>query len=146
MSNKTIPILNIRYQLTLDASPLCVPTPLTENHHGIVYLRTNQNICLAYNNCLKVHTGIILLSYPELILNTNPNITIETVAHCYSIPELQEEDGIEVIGPKILTSEFSDEIVVTIKNINKQIFYAEKGEAIAILELGFVPKADFILN
>lgn len=146
MSRSEVPVLNIRYQLTRDASALCVPTPFTEDHHGIVYLKTNHNISLAYGDCLDVHTGVILLSYPELVLNTNPNITIETIAHCYSIPELEEEDGIEVIGPKILTSDYLDEIVVTIRNNHKTIFNAEKGEPIAILELGFVPKADFVLN
>jgi dUTPase len=146
MSKVTVPILNIRYQLTLDAHALCVPDPITSNHHGLVYLKTNQNISLAYNNYLKVHTGVILISYPELILNTTPNITLETVAHCYSIPELAEEDGIEVVSPTILTSDYLSEIIVTIRNTHKEIFNAERGEPIAILELGFVPKADFILN
>ena len=147
MANKiTVPILNIRYQLTQDAIAQCIPNPVTQDHHGLVYLKTNQNISLAYGNILKVHTGVVLISYPELILNTTPNITLETVAHCYSIPELAEEDGIEVISPNILTSDYLDEIVITIRNTHKQIFNAERGEPIAMLELGFVPKADFILD
>lgn len=146
MPKATIPILDIRYKLTRDANALCMPEPVTLNHHGLVYLKTNQNISLAYGNHMRVHTGVILISYPELVLNSTPSITLETVAHCYSIPSLAEEDGIEVINPIVLTSDYLDEIIVTIKNNHKEIFNAERGEPIAILELGFVPKADFSIS
>ena len=142
----TIPILDIHYRLTRDAHVLCVPDPVTLNHHGIVYLKTNQNISLAYNNYIQVHTGVMLISYPELILNSTPPITLEAIARCYAIPEMTEEDGIVVVNPTILTSDHLDEIVLTIKNTHKEIFNAERGEPIAILELGFVPKADFSVN
>lgn len=143
---ETVPVLNIKYQLVQNADYRCIPEPVTLSKHGIVYLKTNQNISLAYNNYLKVHTGIILLSYPELVVNTIPNITIEMVAHFHSIPELMEEEGIEVIQPTILTADYDDEIVLTIRNNHKEIFNAEKGEPICIMELGFVPKVNFILN
>lgn len=145
MPTKTIPILDIQYQLVPGAAAICVPTPVTQDNHALVYLKTNQFISLAYNGYLKVHTGIFLIDYPELILNTNPHITIQTIAHIYSIPELEEEDGIEVISPKVLTSEYSKEIIVTIHNTHKAIFNAEKGENICILELLFAPKVNFSL-
>jgi len=142
----TIPVLDIRYKLTDDASPLCVPSPYLRDQLGIVYLKTNQEISLAYNNYLQVHTGIILLTYPELTLNTTPKIRINTVAKFYSIPELREEDGIEVINPYMITSEHNSEIILTIKNNHKPIFNADRGDPIAIMELSFIPKAEFFLE
>jgi hypothetical protein len=112
---------------------------------GIVYLKTNQNISLAYGNYVDVHTGIVMLDFPELLTNTEPPISIALVARFHSIPELEEEDGITIIAPKIKTIEDTDEIILTIHNTHKAIFNAEKGSPIGIMELDFLPKADFLL-
>ena len=146
MAKKISSILDLRYRLVEGASPCCVPDRVCFKHRvGLVYLKTNKTISLAYGNYMDVPTGIAMIDFPELLLNTEPPISIALIARIYSIPELEEEDGIKVISPKIITAEDHDEIVLTIHNTHKEIFNAERGERIGMMELNFIPKADFSL-
>ena len=146
MAKKISSILDLRYQLVQGAPPCCVPDPVYPDlRMGLVYLKTNQNISLAYGNYVDVHTGIAMIDFPELLLNTEPPISIALIARFYSIPEMEEEDGIKLIAPKIRTIEDDDEIILTIHNTHKDIFNARKGSRIALMELDFLPKADFLL-
>ena len=135
--------LDIAYQLVNGADHTIMPDPVTANGLSVVYLKTRKTIDLAYNRVLQVPTGIMICQFPMIEFDTHPPITMGVIARCESIPSLQEEEGIEVLGPKVISSDRYGEIIVTIKNNNKAIFHAERGETIAMLTFDMLPLVDF---
>ena len=138
--------LDITYQLVNGADHTIMPDPVTDNGLGVVYLKTRKTINLAYNKVLQVPTGIRIQQFPVIELNSNPPVTMGVIARCESIPSLLEEEGLEVLGPKLISSDkYCEEIVVTIKNHNKEIFRAERGEPIATMTFDLLPMVYFFL-
>ena len=137
--------LDIHYRLVNGADHTIMPDPVTANGLSVVYLKTRKVIDLAYNKILKVPTGIQVLQFPTFVLNSDPPVTMGVIARCTSIPSLLVEEGLEVVGPEINSSDPYDEIVVTIKNNSKEIFHAERGEPIAMMLFDMLPMIDFKL-
>ena len=137
--------LDIAYQLVNGADHTIMPDPVTANGLSIVYLKTRKTIDLAYNRILQVPTGIMICQFPVIELESSPPISMATIARCESIPELEEEEGLSVLGPKIISSDRLGEIIVTIKNNSKTIFHAERGEPIAMLTFDLMPMIDFTI-
>ena len=140
-----IPVLDLHYRLVNGADFNMVPDPVVANGLGLVYLKTSRTINLKYNSILKVPTGIEIVRYPTFNLNSVPDIKVSVVGRCYSIPELEEEEGVSVLGPKFLTSDRYGEIIVTIKNFSQNIFRAERGEPIALFAFELLPQVQFTL-
>lgn len=135
--------LDIHYHLVNGADHTIMPDPVTANGLSVVYLKTRKVIDLAYNRTLKVPTGVSILQFPTFVLNSDPPVTMGVIARCTSIPSLEEEEGLSVIGPELISSDKYGEIVVTIKNNNKEIFHAERGEPIAMMMFDMLPMIDF---
>ena len=137
--------LDITYQLVNGADHTIMPDPVTANGLSVVYLKTRKTIDVAHNHILKVPTGIMICQFPVIELDSSPPITMGMVARCESIPSLEEEEGLSVLGPKLISSDRYGEIIVTIKNNSKSIFHAERGEPIAMLTFDFMPMIDFCI-
>lgn len=137
--------LDIGYQLVNGADHTLMPDPVTANGLSVVYLKTRKTVDLAYNKILQVPTGIMIVQFPVIELEARPPITMGVIARCESIPELEQEEGLSVLGPKLISSDRYGEIIVTLKNNNKQIFHAERGEPIAMLTFDLSPMIDFIV-
>ena len=133
--------LDLRYRLVPGADHTLVPSPVYLDNMGIVYLKTRRTINLKYNSILKVPTGVELLPLPMFSLNSTPDVKVMVVGHCYSIPELEEEEGLSVLGPRLITPSDHGEIELTIKNYNQTIFHADQGDPIAILAYEIIPYA-----
>ena len=137
--------LDITYQLVNGADHTIMPDPVTANGLSVVYLKTRKTIDLAYNHVLKVPTGIMICQFPMIELDTRPPITMGVIARCESIPSLEEEEGLSVLGPKLISSDRYGEIIVTLKNNSKKIFHAERGEPVAMLTFDMMPLIDFTI-
>lgn len=135
--------LDIAYQLVNGADHTLMPDPVTANGLSVVYLKTRKTIDLAYNRILKVPTGVMICQFPVIEFSINPPITMGVIARCESIPELEEEEGLEVLGPRVISSDRYGEIIVTLKNNNKQIFHADIGEPIAMMTFDMLPMVEF---
>lgn len=135
--------LDTNYRLVNGADHTIMPDPVTANGLSVVYLKTRKSIDLAHNRILKVPTGIEIVQFPTFVLNSDPPITMGVIARCVSIPSLLEEEGLMVIGPDLISSDKYGEVVVTLKNTNKEIFHAERGEPIAMLIFDMLPMVDF---
>ena len=135
--------LDIHYRLVNGADYTIMPDPAVANGLGAVYLKTRKTIDIAHGRILKVPTGIQILQYPTFELNSNPPVTVGTIARCCAIPELEEEEGLSVLGPQLISSDRNGEIYVTLKNNGKAIYHAERGETIALLIFSMVPMIEF---
>ena len=138
--------LNVHYRLVNGANFIVMPQPAIKNGLSVVYLKTRKSISIAHNNTLKVPTGVEIVQYPNIELDSTPKLAFCTVAKCIEIPELAEKEGIVVLGPRLLTSEDTGEIYVTIKNTNKEIFSADRGDPVALMLFDFLPMLDLSLS
>ena len=138
--------LNVHYRLVNGANFKMIPEPINQDGLSVVYLKTRKSIDLAHNAVLKVPTGIEIVQFPTVELDSTPKLAFCTIAKCIEIPELAEKEGIIVLGPKLLTPTHKGEVIVTIKNTNKEIFRAERGESIAIMMFDFAPMLNLSLS
>ena len=137
---------DIRFELVKEANAICVPIPYGTSKNNY-YLKTRSPIALASKNCVTVPTGIRILDFPQvnLEIGNGNSITCFTQAKVLFKFENRVRDGIEIIGPQIITKDYDDELRVTLYNSSKKIFYAEEGDEIAILSFELMPSINFNL-
>ena len=144
MNLQTLSRFDIKFDVVKEADATYIPVPIGSLPNNY-YVKTRKSFALAFDNTITVPTGIRILDFPEFTINYAEGLRVDvyTEAELKPILKYKIRYGIDVIGPQIITKDYTDELCVTLKNTSKQIFSADAGDEIAILSFNIKPCIDF---
>lgn len=144
-----VPQLQIPYALVDYDSPVnIIPRQIEE---GIFRIKTPIEIHIAMGDIVKLKTGLKLLmpkyldvspcnGVPEgVVTSVFPRVVMH--AHLDAIQELLINDGLNVLGPRLLAADETNnkELVIYLQNLGKKEFVAKAGDEIATLYYTIMP-------
>jgi len=145
--------LEIHFDLVKHADITCIPQAIDGLKNGY-RLKSRINCCLGGETIKQVPTGVRVVDFPEFSVDSStPGLGIINMfveACCVSDEVLLNEYGIRTLGPNIINKYYNmdvnGEIVVTLQNTTKDLFYLDPGDDISIITFNIKPLVEFTIN
>lgn len=135
--------LNVTYVLMDPRRSDLIPDLRLNNRNDLV-VKSAVDTRIAVRKTLLIPTGIKIITYPVFPMTSgNKTVDLHLEGTCETIDSLEVEKGIVVVGPKVLTETYDEELRVAIRNDGDKIVAIRPGDPIARVSFNFRPGIQF---
>lgn len=135
--------LNVTYVLLDPRRSDLIPDLRLNNRNDLV-VKSAVDTRLAVQKTLLIPTGIKIITYPVFPMTSGgKTVDLHLEGTCETIDTLEVEKGLVVVGPKVLTETYDEELRVAVRNNGDKIIAIRPGDPIARISFNFRPGIQF---